>query len=133
MVTARRVLAVLIALRGLGNVLKTHTGTGLVVLGRLLPPDTPLAPALGVGMIVYAAALWRGRRVALALGVPYALFVTANVILFPTRTGLRPGIAPWMYDLYGVVALAVPWAAVWLLARAPGASRTSGRSRLPLP
>jgi len=114
----RRVLAVLIALRSLGNFGKRFgTGSGLVVFGRLLPPDTLLAPTLGVYMVVYAIGLWSARPFALPLGVLYALFVTANLVLFPIVTGLPPGIRPWMYGVYVVFGLAIVWAAVWLLRR----------------
>ena len=117
-VSIRRVLAVLIGLRSLGNFGKRFgTGSGLVVFGRLLPPDTLLAPALGVGMIVYAIGLWSARPFALPLGVLYALFVTANLALFPVVTGLPAGIAPWMYGVYCIFGLAIVWTAVWLLAR----------------
>jgi hypothetical protein len=116
--TLRRVLAVLIALRGAGNILKPFgTGSGLVVLGRLHPPDTLLAPALGLYMIVYAAGLWMGRGFALAMGIVYAAFVTLNLVLFPAVEGLPERIAPWMYGVYGVVGLAISWGAVWLLVR----------------
>ena len=125
MTIVRRVLAVLIGLRGLGNVVKPRTGTGLVVLGRLLPPDTPLAPALGLVMVVYAVALWHGRPFALVLGVAYALFVTSNLVLFPLRTGLRAGIAPWMYGVYVAGALAIAWGAVAALVRTRARARAS--------
>jgi hypothetical protein len=115
----RRVLAVLIALRSLGNFGKRFgTGSGLVAFGRLLPPDTLLAPALGLYMIVYAIELWSARPFALPMGVLYALFVTANLALFPIVTGLPPGIRPWMYGVYVVFGLAIVWVAVWLLGRA---------------
>jgi hypothetical protein len=115
----RRVLAVLIALRSLGNFGKRFgTGSGLVVFGRLLPPDTLLAPTLGVYMIVYAIGLWGARPFALPMGVLYALFVTANLVLFPVVTGLPPGIRPWMYGVYVVFGLAIAWGAVVLLVRA---------------
>ena len=115
---ALRGLAILIALRGLGNMLKRFgTGSGLVVLGHLLPRDTPLAPTLGVAMIVYAVGLWREAAWAFPLGVAYALFATANLLLFPTYTGLPPGIEPWMYGGYIVGGLALCWGAVWLLMR----------------
>lgn len=116
--TALRVLGVLVAFRGLGNLLKRFgTGSGLVVLGRLWPPDTLLAPLLGLLMVTYGVGLWRQAGWALPLGVAYALFATANLLLFPSVTGLPPRIAPWMYAVYVVLGLALAWGAVWLLAR----------------
>jgi hypothetical protein len=128
MTTLRRVLAVLIGLRGLGNCLKAlGTGSGLVVLGRLLPPDTWLAPALGAAMVAYAAGLWAARPFALPLGIAYAAFVTANLILFPRIAGLPAGIAPWMYAVYGIVGAGVAWLAVAVLVRDLRRGRGGGR------
>ena len=116
---ALRVVAVLIGLRGVGNLLKSFgTGSGIVVLGRLHPPDSPLAPAVGAWMIVLAACLWTANRLALPLGVAYATLATVNVVLFPFVTGLPPGIAPWMYAIYAFGGAAIPWLAVWLVASA---------------
>src|SRR5262249_38797844 len=92
--TALRVLALGFALRAVGNLLKRFgAGSGLVVFGHLLSRETPLAPLLGVAMLVYAYGLWREAGWALPLGVAYALFATANLLLFPVYTGLPPGIA----------------------------------------
>ena len=118
MSTALRVLAVMIAIRGVGNALKRFgTGSGLVVLGRLLPADTPLAPLLGLAMLAYAWGLWTGAGWASPLGVAYALFATANLLLFPLRTGLPPGLAPALYAVYVVFGIALSWGSVWLLVR----------------
>jgi len=111
-----RIIAVLLGLRGVGNILKSFgTGSGIVVLGRLLPPDGLVAPALGVYMILLAACLWTARAIALPLGLAYATLVTLNVVLFPFATGLPPGVAPWMYMVYAVAGAGTAWAAVWLL------------------
>ena len=118
MSTVLRVLAAMIAIRGVGNALKRFgTGSGLVVFGRLLPADTPLAPLLGVGMLAYAWGLWTAAGWAVPLGVAYALFATANLLLFPLRTGLPPGLAPGLYAVYVVFGIALSWGAVWLLVR----------------
>lgn len=108
-------LAILIAFRGAGNVLKRFgTGSGLVVMGTLLPPDTPLAPILGALMLAYAYGLWTVRRWSVPLGVAYALFATANLVLFPIVHGLPPRITMPMYLVYVVGGLAMSWGAVWL-------------------
>jgi hypothetical protein len=123
-----RVLAVLIAGRGIGNVLKRFgTGSGLVVFGRLLPVDTPLAPALGVLMLVYAWGLWTARAWAVALGVAYAVFATANLVLFPVVTGLPPKLPMALYLVYVAGGIALAWSAVWLVVaeRRAQAARTS--------
>ncbi|HXJ33544.1 MAG TPA: hypothetical protein VMS22_05830 [Candidatus Eisenbacteria bacterium] len=120
--TLLRVLAILIAVRGIGNLLKRFgTGSGLVVFGRLLPRETLLAPLLGLVMLAYAYGLWTRRAWALPLGVAYALFATANLALFPVVTGLPPGITMPMYAVYVVAGIAMSWGAVVLLQ----AARTS--------
>ena len=112
-----RALALLIAFRGVGNLLKRFgTGSGLVVFGHLWPRDTLLAPVLGLLMIVYAYGLWREAAWALPLGVAYAVFATANLILFPVFTPM-PQIPLWLYGIYVIGGIAMTWGAVWLLLR----------------
>lgn len=115
---ALRALALLFAFRGVGNLLKQFgTGSGLVFFGHLLPRDTLLAPMLGASMLLYAYGLWREAAWALPLGVAYAIFATANLVLFPVFTPMPVGIAPWMYGIYVVGGIALCWGAVWLLWR----------------
>ena len=114
-----KLLGLLVALRSLGNLFKRFgSGSGLVVFGALWPPDTLLAPILGVLMLLYGYGLWTQAAWALPLGVAYAVFATANLVLFPSVTGLSPGIPPWAYGVYAVVGIVFVWAAVWLLAQA---------------
>jgi len=84
---ARKVIAVLIALRALTNLGKPFAaGSGFVVVGRLLHgiASTIVAPIFGVVMLVYAYGLWLARPYALPLGVAYAVWATVNVVLlFP--------------------------------------------------
>ncbi len=117
--TVLKVLGVLIAFRSLGNLFKRFgTGSGLVVLGALWPPETLLAPIVGALMMLYGYGLWTQAAWAVPLGAAYALFATANLVLFPFVTGLPPGIAPWMYAVYGIVGLGFTWGSVWLLVQA---------------
>jgi hypothetical protein len=110
------VLAVLFAGRGIMNLLKRFgTGSGFVFFGRLLPPDTLLAPSFGVAMIAYGWGLWRRAGWAIPLGVAYAMFATANLLLFPVYSTLPPAIAWWMYAVYVVGGIAMSWGSVWLL------------------
>jgi hypothetical protein len=112
-----RALALLIAFRGVGNLLKRFgTGSGLVVFGHLLPQDTLLAPGLGTLMLIYAYGLWREAGWAAPLGIAYALFASANLILFPVFTPM-PQIPLWLYGIYVVGGIAMTWGAVWLLLR----------------
>jgi hypothetical protein len=111
-----RALALLFAFRGIGNLLKRFgTGSGLVVFGHLLPQDTLLAPVLGTLMLIYAYGLWREAGWAVPLGIAYAVFASANLILFPVFTAMPPAITPWMYGIYVVGGIAMTWGAVWLL------------------
>jgi hypothetical protein len=116
--TSLRILAVLIALRGVMNIGKPlGTGTGLVFLGTLLTgtPMLILAPLLGVYMIVWAWTLWRVRGVALWMGVPYLALIAVNIFRFPSAMGLPAGVTMPMYAVYGIVALGVPALALWLV------------------
>jgi len=113
---ALRILAVLIALRGVGNLLKRFgAGSGLVFFGQLLPRETLLAPLLGLVMLVYACGLWRESTWALPLGIVYAVFATVNLLLFPFVTGLPQGVAPALYAVFVVGGVVMCWGAVRLL------------------
>ena len=115
---ALNVLAVLFAGRGLMNVLKRFgTGSGFVFFGQLLPPDTILAPLFGVAMLAYACGLWTRAGWAVPLGASYAVFATANLVLFPLFNIMPARIAPWMYAIYVVGGVALSWGSVGLLRR----------------
>jgi hypothetical protein len=112
-------LAVYFAGRGIMNLLKRFgTGSGFVFLGRLLPPDTWLAPLFGLVLIAYAWGLWTRAGWAIAIGVGYSAFATANLLLFPAHGTLPGWVAPWMYGVYAVVGIVGSWGSVWLLSRA---------------
>jgi hypothetical protein len=117
---ARKVLAVLIALRALTNLGKPFgEGSGFVVLGRLLHgmASTIVAPLFGLAMLVYAYGLWYQRSWARPLGVAYAAWATVNVVLFPILEGVPAQFPAWTYVLFAVPGIVVPWLAVWLLGR----------------
>jgi hypothetical protein len=116
---ALRLLAVLFAGRGAMNVAKRFgTGSGLVFFGKLLPPDTLLAPLLGLAMIVYAWGLWTHAAWAIPLGVAYAILATANLLLFPVFETMPDRIPMWLYGIYVVGGIALSWGSVWLLRHA---------------
>lgn len=118
MSTALRLLALLFAGRGVMNLLKRFgTGSGLVFFGHLLPPDTPLAPALGIAMIAYAWGLWTQAGWAIPLGIAYAVLASANLLLFPVFTPMPERIPLWAYAVYVVGGMALSWGSVWLLWR----------------
>ncbi len=115
---ALQALAVYFAGRGMMNLLKRFgTGSGFVFLGRLLPPDTLLAPLFGLLLIVYGWGLWTRAGWAIPIGVGYSAFATANLLLFPAHGTLPPSIAPWMYWVYAIVGIVGSWGSVWLLWR----------------
>ena len=51
------------------------------------------------------------------VSVAYAVWATINVVLFPIFEGVPAEFAPWMYPVFAVPGIAVPWLAVWLLGR----------------
>ena len=117
MTIARKLVAVLIALRALTNFGKPfRPGAAFVVFGRLRQgmAATVLAPLFGLAMLVYAVLLFRGHPAARPLGVAYALWATLNVVLFPLLEGVPARFAPWMYVVFAVPGVVVPWLAVWL-------------------
>jgi hypothetical protein len=116
MTTLLNVFAVLFAGRGVMNLLKRFgTGSGFVFFGHLLPPDTLLAPLFGFAMIAYAWGLWRRAGWAIPLGVAYAAFATANLLLWPVYSVMPEQITPWMYAVYVVGGISMCWGSVWLL------------------
>jgi hypothetical protein len=115
----RKLLAVLIALRGLTNFAKPFGGD-FVILGRLMHggvATTVIAPLVGVVILVYAWGLWHAHAWARPLAIAYAVWATLNVVLFPVFEGVPRQFAPWMYVLFAVPGIAGPWLAVWLLGR----------------
>ena len=112
----RKVLAVLIALRAVTNLGKPFRG-GFVVLGHLMHgiASTVVAPIVGIVMLVYAWGLWHARPWASPMAIVYAVWATANVVLFPIVEGVPARFEPWMYALFAVPGIVGPWLAVWLL------------------
>jgi hypothetical protein len=126
MSNALNVLAVLFAGRGVLNLLKRfRTGTGMVFFGHLLPPETLVAPLVGVSMILYAWGLWTRAAWAIPLGVAYAVFATANLLLFPVYNVMPERIPIWAYGIYVVGGIALSWGSVWLLLRERARSASS--------
>ena len=123
----RKTLAALIAVRSLTNFGKPFDPqSGFVVLGRLMhgaPWTTVVAPLFSVGMLVYAWTLWKARPAARPLAILYAIWATLNVVLFPIFEGVPARFAPWMYVLFAVPGIAVPWLAVRLAGRGPESTR----------
>jgi hypothetical protein len=113
-----RLCAVLIGLRGVVNLFKSlGAGNAMVAFGYTLPPDSLLAPLIGVAMIALAIGLWTRRRWALPLAVGYAVFASLNIILFPLVSGLHPPVTGGRYVAFAFGGLIIVWGAVALLRR----------------
>jgi hypothetical protein len=121
---ALTVAAVLFALLAVSNLLKPlqlgGAQTGFVFFGARLsgPANTIAGPLFAVVLAAYAVGIWQMRPWALPLGIAYALYVTANLVLFPMRTPQPPDVAAgyrMFVVVYAVVALGVSWGTVYLL------------------
>ena len=107
------IAAVLFALLAVSNLLKPlqigGARTGFVFLGARLSgtPNAIIGPLFGLYLAVYAAAIWRMRRPALAMAWIYAAYVLVNPILFRFRTPQPPGeaVGPLFGLVYAVVAI----------------------------
>jgi hypothetical protein len=118
------VLAILFALLALSNLSKPlhlNPEQGFVLFGQRLDgtPNMIAGPLFGSYLLVYAAGIWNMRRWALPLGIAYAVYVTANLVLFQLRT--TPPSDSVGYQIFGLVyaavALGCSWGAVRLLRR----------------
>lgn len=115
--TLRKIVAASFVLRASTNFPKPfNPNAGFVVLGHLMhgPWCTIVAPLFGLAMVAYAVVLWQGRAVARPIGMAYAIWATLNVVLFPLIEGVPARFAPWMYLVFAVPGVVVPWLAVWL-------------------
>ena len=65
-------------------------------------------------LTVYAIAIWQMRRFAMPLGLAYAAYVVANMILFSIRTTDKPPGAAFLIATL-VVGLGVPIGAAIVL------------------
>lgn len=120
MVAARRIVAVLIALRATTNFMKAvRPEAGFVVLGSLKHgfTNSVIGPIFGVLMLVYAFGLWSARSWARPMAIAYAIWATLNVVLFPFVEGIPARFWQPLYLLFALPGIAVPWLAVWLLGR----------------
>jgi hypothetical protein len=121
---ALTILAVLFAILALSDILKPFhlegPTTGLVFFGKRLSgtPDAILAPILGVILLSYAAGIWRMRRYAMYLGYAYAIYVTANLVLYFVRNPPPASHGEAIFGLlYIVFALTFSWGTAILLSR----------------
>jgi hypothetical protein len=104
---------------------------GLVFFGERLSgsPNLVIAPLFGLFLAAYAYALWTKSRIALPLGVIYALYVTINVWLFRVRSPDLVAVNSLYGITYVVIALAISWGAVALLVKHAGELRRADPTR----
>jgi hypothetical protein len=128
--TALTILAVLFTLLAISNLskpLQLNSEQGFVLFGERLSgtANAIAGPLFGVLLLVYAAGIWGLRRWALPLGAAYALYVTANLVLFWLRAPPRPDMPGYGVFVvgYAVVALGCAWGAVHLLRQRRAALR----------
>ncbi len=114
--------AVLFGLLAISNAAKPFElsgDAGFVFFGKRLSgtPNAVLGPLFGLCLAVYAFGLWNKRAFALPLGVAYAAYVVANLVLFQYRmpASAQPGIAFAL--VYTAVAIGVSAGAAYLLVR----------------
>src|SRR6185369_13528078 len=91
----------------------------MVFFGYFLPISSPLGPIVGAYLIIYAYAIWIAHRVALPMGLVYAIYATLNVVLFYLFQGNPEGFNTIGYIAFAAIAIGVPWATVVLLRRRP--------------
>src|SRR5262245_3338455 len=94
--------------------------TGFVLFGeRLAGTANAIAgPLVGLYLLLYALAIWRRHPIALPMGVVYAVYVVANLVLYSVRNPREPGIGYLVFTVvYAAVAIGVSAGAVALLAR----------------
>ena len=117
-------LAVLFAILAVSNLLKPFQlvgdQTGFVFFGRRLSgtPNAILGPLFGLYLLVYAVGIWQRRRWALPMGIGYAAYVVANLVLFNFRTPPPPGAGAGyrVFGLvYALVAITVSAGTAWML------------------
>ncbi|HZP39909.1 MAG TPA: hypothetical protein VFD84_00195 [Candidatus Binatia bacterium] len=119
--TALTVFATLFLVLAVSNFAKPlHLGaeTGFVLFGRRLSGTANLVagPLFGAYLLVYALGILQLRAWALPMGVLYALYVAANLVLFGLRNPPPPGVGHRLFGaVYAAVALGVSWSAVYLL------------------
>ena len=114
---AIRILAALIGIRAVTNFWKTGGGhMGFVLFGLRLESSWSLVAGLlmGLFMMAYVVAAWTRRRVAIPMGVAYAIYATLNIVLFPIVTGLGD-ISPLAYFGFALAGIGVSWGMVFLL------------------
>ena len=114
------ILAVLFGLLAISNLtkpLEMSPEVGLVFFGQRLKgvPNAIIAPLFGMYHAIYAYGLWTKRKFALPMGLLYAAYVPLNLFLFRARMPEEASTNSLFGVVYMIVAIAVSWAAAYLL------------------
>jgi len=124
--TGARVFAVLFLLLAISNLLKPlqlgGEQTGFVLFGTRLEgtANAVAGPLFGLFLLAYAGAIFTRHRAALGLGIAYAVYVTANLVLFAWLTPTPDTVGYKIFGIvYTIVALGGSWGAVWTIKQAP--------------
>ena len=120
--TGLRVFAMLFALMALSNFLKpfsTFENTGFVLFGARLTGSANMVagPIFGAFLAAYAAAIWTRKSVAVPMGVAYALYVIANLVLWNVRKPDGANMSLVLSILYLTIAVGVSSGSAFLLTR----------------
>jgi hypothetical protein len=126
----RNLYTALFAVLAVSNFLKPlrlgGAQTGFVLFGERLAgtANTVAGPLFGLYLLLYATAIWRRDPIALPLGIAYAVYVVANLVLYTARNPRPPGAGYLVFMVvYAAVAIGVSAGAVALLARERAALR----------
>ncbi|MFT4570775.1 MAG: hypothetical protein ACI8TX_002785 [Hyphomicrobiaceae bacterium] len=119
MLTTFAVLFSLLAISNLLKPLQLADNVGFVFLGQRLSGTANMlaGPLFGLYLAVYAAGIFRRRAYALPMGVAYAVYVIANLVMWMTTSphagegGMAFGVA------YMTIAIGVSSGAAYLLWR----------------
>ena len=117
-----RMCAVAFALLALSNLSKplqlgdTH---GFVFLGMRAvgTQNLLLGPLFGLYLGIYTWGIWHMRRFALPMGLVYAAYVIANLVLFNVRMPEEAGQSPTFSGVYASVAICISGGAAYYLWR----------------
>jgi hypothetical protein len=118
--TALKVFAILFGLLAISNLskpLELSSTAGFVLFGQRLSgvANTIAGPLFGLFLAIYAFGVWTLRSFALPMGIAYALYVLANLILWNVRMPAAASPPVWFGLVYMAIALGVSWGSAYLL------------------
>jgi len=118
--TLLRIFAILFALLAISNLSKPlalSSTAGFVLFGQRLSgvANAIAGPLFGLFLAIYAFGVWNLRSFALPMGVAYALYVLANLVLWNVRMPAAASPPVWFGLIYLAVALGVSGGSAYLL------------------